>query len=157
MRTPAVYAAAALSPIASVSRSSAWLARIVRAPEMARSTVEVISPIRSWACADAARTRRDTVSATVSPASTPASGDAEQQRVQEQHGDGGAEHHDRTGGDLEQSGGDHRPQQRGVRADPGQQVTGAPPVVLAIGSRSRWPTSRRRAVSTRPSAVRCSR
>ena len=48
------------------------LARMVRAAEMARSTAEVISPIRSWACSEPApRTRRAKVTAKRQPQCRP--------------------------------------------------------------------------------------
>jgi len=60
----------------------------------------------------------------------PDHGDPEEQRIDEDHADRRADHHDDAGRRLEQAGGDDRAQQRGVRADPGQQVAGTPLVVL---------------------------
>jgi hypothetical protein len=58
IRMPAAYAWCAAAPTPAVSRSWALLARMVRAAVIARSTADVISPMRAWASFDAGRIRR---------------------------------------------------------------------------------------------------
>jgi hypothetical protein len=70
-RMPASYACVALRVTVSASRCSAPLARMVRAAETARSTAEVISPSRAWVSSDSPRTRRETEMATAIPTASP--------------------------------------------------------------------------------------
>ena len=55
----------------------------------------------------------------------------QQRQADQRHGDHRADEDQRAGHRIHQAGGHHRPQQGGVRPDPGDQVTGAPGVEFA--------------------------
>ena len=68
--TPILYAPSASRLIDPISRSVAFAARTVRMALMARSTLAVRSPTRSWALREAARIRRERVTTVVTATAT---------------------------------------------------------------------------------------
>ena len=130
-RIPVPYASPASSSSARPSRSVAPAARMVRMPGIARATPAASAP--TWVCACRVSfwirpprvittTAARTTTSRVIPSS---SGSSRAMATTEPTND----HH--TGHGVDQTGGDDRTQQGGVRADPGHQVAGAAGVVLA--------------------------
>ena len=138
-RRPARKASRDDASTTAASRSSARAARIVRTPDSARSTPAVIAPTAVCAASEALRSRRTTSEARVEADHDREHGDAEQHPVDERHGHEGAARHDDAGDEVDEPGRHDRPQQRGVGADPRDQVAGAPAVELGDGQAQQPP------------------
>jgi hypothetical protein len=131
-------------------------ARMVRTPDSARSTPAVMAPTAVCAASEALRSRRTTSEARLRPDHDRDHRHAEQDPVDEGHRDEGPAGDDDPGDQVDQPRGDDRPQQRGVGADAGDEVAGAPPVELGDRQAQQAADQGRAGLEDERLPVRCS-